>query len=31
MPAMPDVGDDALQDIVAWLIAGEWEEKENEG
>jgi len=31
MPAMPDVGADALQDIIAWLIAGEWEEKEKEG
>jgi cytochrome c551/c552 len=31
MPAMPDVGDDALHDIIAWLIAGEWEEKESEG
>jgi hypothetical protein len=31
MPAMPDLGGDALQDIIAWLIAGELEQKENEG
>jgi hypothetical protein len=28
---MPDVGTEALQDIIVWLIAGEWEEKEKEG
>ena len=31
MPAMPDVGADALQDIIAWLISGELDKKGSEG